>query len=134
MLVVVLLSGHWLASPAVAAAPMSNVSGVLAGFVAEARDHNLEVGDRVRSIEVLGKWGTAEVREALVELVKDPAPEIREASARGLGWAGNTPASAVLQERVRDKAEQGEVRVAAIGALIKIGDAAAGDFRGQPGF
>jgi HEAT repeat protein len=124
MLVVALLSGQWLASPAVAAAPMSNVSGVLAGLVAEARDRNLEVGDRVRSIEVLGKWGTAEVREALVELLKDPAPEIREASARGLGWAGNTPASAVLQERVRDKAEQGEVRVAAIGALIKIGDAA----------
>jgi HEAT repeat protein len=71
---------------------------------------------------VLGKWGTAEVREPLMELLKDPAWQIREAAAKGLGWAGNRPAVGVLKGRVEEKAEQGEVREAAVGALIKIGD------------
>jgi hypothetical protein len=85
LVVVVLLSGSSLA-PDVGAAPLSNVGPVLAGLVAEAKDRNRDQDERVQNIEVLGKWATADVREPLIELLKDPAPEIRTAAAKGLGW------------------------------------------------
>jgi HEAT repeat protein len=57
-----------------------------------------------------------------LELLKDPAPEIRTAAAKELGSKGNSPALAALRERVVDQTEQAAVRGAAIDALGKIGD------------
>jgi HEAT repeat protein len=122
--VVLLLSWSSGAAPVGAAAPLSSAGPVVAGLVAEARDRSRDPAERIRSIGVLGNWATAEVREPLIELLKDPAAEIRAAAAKGLGWGGNSPALTALKERVTDKTEQGAVRVAAVGAVVRIGDPA----------
>jgi HEAT repeat protein len=118
---VLLLAWCSLASTAVAA-PLSSAGPGLAELIAEAKDPSLDPGERVHSINALGKWATPEVRAPLIELLKDPVAEIRSAAARGLGWPGNREAIAVLKPRVVDKTEQTGVRQAAIGALVKIGD------------
>jgi HEAT repeat protein len=115
------LAWGWFA-PMVAAAPLSNAGSALAELVATAKDRSLDPVERVQSVDVLGKWATPEVRQPLMELLKDPVAEIRAAAAKGLGWPGNSPALAALSQMAGDKTEQVTVRVAAIGALIKIGD------------
>ncbi|MGH7334647.1 MAG: HEAT repeat domain-containing protein [Candidatus Rokuibacteriota bacterium] len=107
---------------AVDAAPLSSTSAALAGLTAQAKDGTLDPAERVQAIEVLGKWATAEVRDPLIELLKDPAPEIRAAAAKGLGWPGNIPAIGPLSQIVLDKTGQSTVREAAVGALVKIAD------------
>jgi HEAT repeat protein len=121
--VAALLGWGWL-TVTEGAAPLSNTGAALTEVVAGARDQNLDLGQRLQSIGVLRKWASPEVRGPLMELLKDPAPEIRAAAAKGLGWPGNTPAVMGLAERVADKREQGAVRAAAIEALVKIGDKA----------
>jgi HEAT repeat protein len=103
-------------------APLSNARSALESLVAEATHPNLDLATRVQVIEALGKWATDEVREPLIELLEDPAPEIRAAAANGLGWPGNSPAIDVLRHKVTDKTEQPAARAAAVGALVRIGD------------
>jgi len=104
------------------ASALSNASAALEALEAEAQDRNLDPTERVQAIDTLGKWATAEVRQPLIDLLKDPVPEIRAAAAKGLGWPGNSSAIPVLSAKVLDKAEPRAGRGAAIGALIKIGD------------
>ena len=106
----------------VAAAPLSNAGSAITELVSTAKDRSLDPVERVQSIDVLGKWATPEVRQPLMELLKDPVAEIRAAAAKGLGWPGNSPALVALSQMAGDKTEQVTVRAAAIGALIKIGD------------
>ena len=73
-------------------------------------------------MRLLGEWGTAQVREPLVAVLKDPLPAIREAAARALGWEGNREAASALRERVEAPGETPAVRVAALDSLGKIGD------------
>jgi HEAT repeat protein len=109
-------------APTFAAAPLSDTRRALDEIIAAAKDRNREPVERVQNIEALGKWATPEVRVALVELLKDPQADIRAAAAKGLGWAGNDPAIAVLSQIAGDKNEPVTVRVAALGALAKIGN------------
>jgi HEAT repeat protein len=101
---------------------LSNASAALEALVAEAKDRNLHDGARIQVITALGKWATAEVREPLIALLEEPNPSIRAAAASGLGWPGNGPAVAALRDRVLDAGEEGPVREAAVGALVRIGD------------
>jgi len=114
--------GSFAPAPLDAAAPLSNAGSALAGLVSTAKDRSLDPVERVQSIDVLGRWATPEVRQPLMELLKDPVAEIRAAAAKGLGWPGNSPALAALSQMAGDKTEPVTVRAATIGALIKIGD------------
>ncbi len=113
-----------LVSP-VGAAPLSNTGAALADMIAQAKDQKLELGERVQVIEALGKWAAPEVRDPLIELLKDPSPEVRAAAAKGLGWPKNSGALAPLSQIVQNQTEQSAVREAATGALVKIGDTSA---------
>ena len=72
-------------------------------------------------------WGTAQVRDVLLVLLKDSLPSIRETAAIGLGWRGNGEAVPALRERVGAPGEAPRVRAAALDSLGKIGDASARD-------
>src|SRR4030095_4238240 len=70
-------------------APLSNAGPALQALAAQAQDASLPEAERVDSVKALGGWGTAQVRDVLLALLKDPLPSIREAAAIGLGWGGN---------------------------------------------
>jgi HEAT repeat protein len=115
-----------LASPA-RSAPLSNADPALQALAVQARDTSLPEAERVDLVKALGSWGTGQVRDALLALLKDSLPSIREASAIGLGWQGNGEAVPALRERVEAAGEAPGVRAAALDSLGKIGDPSARD-------
>jgi HEAT repeat protein len=114
-------------APLAGAAPLSTAKPILAQLAAQAKDPNLDERERVRAIDVLGQWGTADVRDPLVALLQDPKPPIRRAAARALGWPGHREAIPALRSRAADTQEDIDVRAASLDALIRIGDGAVRD-------
>jgi HEAT repeat protein len=114
----------WLAfPPTLAAAPLSTAAPILAQLAAQAKDQSLDQVERLEALQVLAQWHTAEVLPPLLDLLKDPAREIRSVAARGLGWSGNLAAIGPLKDRALDTTEDAGVRAGALEALVKIGDA-----------
>ncbi len=108
-------------------APLSNAAPVLQTLAAQAQDTSLPETERVDVVKALGSWGTGQVRDVLLALLKDSLPAIREAAATGLGWPGNREAVAALRERAEAPGEAPVVRAAALESLGKIGDPSARD-------
>jgi len=65
------------------------------------------------------------IQPALVESAKDPDPVVRQAAAMKLGETGNKSAVSILSGMVLGDPDE-SVRVAALGALVIIGDRGAG--------
>jgi HEAT repeat protein len=126
-LLILLVSGPFAAYLAMAApvdpAPLSNAAPILAQLAAQAKDRNLKEEERLDAVRALSQWHTAEVNPPLLDLLKDPAVQIRAGAATGLGWRGNAVALVPLKERGLDAAEDPRVRAAAVGSIVKIGDA-----------
>jgi HEAT repeat protein len=93
----------------------------------QAQDTSLPEAERVELVKALGGWGTEQVRDALLALLKDSLPSIREAAAAGLSWRGNGEAVRALRERAEAAGEAPGVRAAALDSLGKIGDPSARD-------
>ena len=108
-------------------APLSNAGPALQALAVQAQDTSLPEAERVDLVKALGSWGTEQVRDVLLALLKDSLPSIREAAATGLGWRGNREAVAALRERVEAAGEAPGVRAAAFDSLGKIGDPSARD-------
>jgi HEAT repeat protein len=108
-------------------APLSNAGPVLQALAIQAQDPNLPEAERVDLVKALGSWGTDQVRDVLLVLLKDPLPSIREAAATGLGWRENGEAVPALRERVEAPGEAPGVRAAALDSLGKIGNPSARD-------
>jgi len=104
------------------AAPLSNASPVLQDFSKLVQDQSLPESERQQYIALLGQWGTAQVRPALLAALADPLPTIRASAARALGWKDNTDAVGPLRQRLEAPGEPAAVRVAVLEALGKIGD------------
>jgi HEAT repeat protein len=119
-----LLSG--VVSPG-SSAPLSTAAPALQALAVQAQDTSLPEAERVDLVKALAGWGTGQVRDVLLALLKDPLPSIREIAAMGLGWPGNGEAVAGLRERVVAPGEVPGVRAAALDSLGKIGDASARD-------
>ena len=100
----------------------SNAGPILEELGKQVTNQSLPTTERVQVIKTLGQWATADVRPPLVAALKDPHPEIREAAARALGWAGNVEAVPVLRERVEAEGEPMAVKAAAVRSLGVIGD------------
>ena len=108
-------------------APLSNAGPALQALAAQAQDASLPEAERVDLVKALAGWGTEQVRDVLLALLKDSLPSIRETAAAGLGWRGNGEAVAALRERVEAPGEAPGVRAAALDSLGKIGDASVRD-------
>jgi HEAT repeat protein len=106
-------------------APLSTAGPALQALAAQAQDTSLPEAERVDLVKALGSWGTGQVRDPLIVLLKDPLPSIREAAAIGLGWRENAEAVPALRERVEAPGETPGVRAAALDSLGKIGDPSA---------
>ena len=106
-------------------APLSDAGPALQALAAQAQDASLPEAERIDLVKALGGWGTAQVRDALLALVKDPLPSIRQAAVTGLGWRGNAEAVPALRELAQAPAETAEIRAAALDSLGKIGDPSA---------
>src|SRR5262245_46194955 len=76
------LSAHALAAER---APLTNVDPALEKLAKEMADENLPLAQRLEIVKVFGGWATVQVREPLLVLLKNPAPELRVAAARALG-------------------------------------------------
>jgi HEAT repeat protein len=111
-----------IAAAAQTSAPLSSAAPTLLELGKHAQDTNRPEAERLALVKLLGEWGTAQVREPLVAVLKDPLPSIREAAARALGWQGNREAVSALGERVKAAGETPAVRAAALESLGKIGD------------
>src|ERR1700682_5200952 len=70
-------------------APLSNAGPALQALAVQAQDTSLPEAERVDLVKALGSWGTGQVRDVLLALLKDSLPSIREAAATGLGWRGH---------------------------------------------
>ena len=121
------LSLHCFALPSHAASgePSTNAGPVVQEFGKQAQDVSLSEMERIQVIGLLGSWATDDAREPLVAVLADPLPSIRAAAARGLGWKGNNGATAAVKARLETPGEPAVVRVAALEALGRIGDASA---------
>ena len=108
-------------APAGEKAPLSNAEPVLAQLAKDLADQNEPLAKRLETARILGGWGTAQVREALLAALKDPEPELRAAAARALRWSGNREAVAGLRERIETD-DAVPVKAAAFDALAVIGD------------
>jgi HEAT repeat protein len=108
-------------------APLSNAGPALQALAVQAQDTSLPEAERVDLVKALGSWGTGQVRDVLLALLKDSLPSIREAAATGLGWRGNGEAVRALRERVEAPGETPGVRAAALDSLGRIGDQSARD-------
>jgi HEAT repeat protein len=117
-----LLAASVPAQPTAGAAPLSSAGPVLAEMSKQLEDQNLPTEERLQIITVFGDWATAEVRPALVAVLRDARPEVREAAARALGWHGNNEAVPALRERIETPSESVAVKAAAVRSLGKIGD------------
>src|SRR6185436_6355047 len=106
---------------------LSDAGPALQALAVQAQDTSLPESERVDLVKALAGWGTAQVRDVLLALLKDPLPSIREIAAAGLGWRGDVEAVPALRERVEDRGEAPRVRAAALDSLGKIGDASARD-------
>jgi HEAT repeat protein len=107
------------------AAPLSNAEPVLKDLAARAQDRNLPEAERLQLAKALAGWATPQVLDALLVLLEDSVPSIRETAALGLGWEGNREAVAALRKRLADSAEVPAVKAAAVASLGKIGDPSA---------
>jgi HEAT repeat protein len=108
-------------------APLSNAEPALQALAVQARDTSLPEEERVDAVKALAGWGTGQVRDVLLALLKDSVPAIRETAAIGLGWRGNGEAIPALRERAEAQGEAPGVRAAALDSLGKIGDVSARD-------
>jgi HEAT repeat protein len=126
-----LLASLFVVHVAVAAAqtpaPLSNAAPVLQELGKQLQDTSVPTAERLALVKLLGEWGTAQVRDSLLAVLKDPLPSIRQAAASALGWEGNREATAALRERLSVSGESPAVKAAALESLGKIGDDAAQD-------
>jgi HEAT repeat protein len=120
LLVSVVASPGW-------SAPLSDAGPALQALAVQAQDTSLPEAERVDLVKALAGWGTAQVRDVLLALLKDSLPSIREIAAIGLGWRGDVEAVPALRERAEARGEAPRVRAAALDSLGKIGDASARD-------
>jgi len=104
--------------------PLSNAEAGLAQLAKDLADQSQPVAQRLEIVRALGGWGTAQVRAPLLATLKDPAPELRAAAARALGWSGNREAIAALRGLVEASDEADAVKAAALESLAIIGDPA----------
>jgi HEAT repeat protein len=118
----VILAWLPLAGEAADAPPFSNVTPKVEELSKQLADQSRPVSERLEIIEAMGVWATAQVRAPLLDAMKDPAPEVRAAAARALGWSGNREAIAALRERASTAEEPPVVRAAAVRSLGVIGD------------
>jgi hypothetical protein len=77
-------------------------------------------GLKVRDLELLGDSGSPLAASALIEALKDPRPENRDAAARALGAIGGPAAEQALLPVLDDP--HGVVRTSAAAALFKLGN------------
>src|SRR5262245_8294485 len=119
----VLLLANVPVQPAAAATPLSNAGPVLDEMAKQLENQSLPVSERVQILKTFGEWQTAQVRQPLVAVLKDPSPEIREAAARALGWRGNNDAAAPLRQLIETPGEPAAVKATAMRSLGIIGDA-----------
>ncbi|MCH8146395.1 MAG: HEAT repeat domain-containing protein [Planctomycetes bacterium] len=75
---------------------------------------------RLKAVDVLSHIGTRTAREALVALLSDPNPEVRERVMFAVGVGRVHEAADLLREMLRDEVEN--VALAAAAALGKLGD------------
>jgi HEAT repeat protein len=108
--------------PAAGPPPLSNVEPAVEEFGKRLADQSRPLAERLEIIQAFGLWATGQVRAPLLAALKDPAPELRAAAARALGWPGNREAVAALRERVDMPGETLAVRAAAVHSLGSIGD------------
>jgi HEAT repeat protein len=108
-------------------APLSSAGPALQALAVQAQDTSLPEAERVDLVKALAGWGTGQVRDVLLALLKDSLPSIREIAAIGLGWPGNGEAVPALRERVEAPGDAPGVRAAALDSLGTIGDASARD-------
>jgi HEAT repeat protein len=113
------------AGAAPGAPPLSDAAPVLDDLGKRIEDRSRPEAERLQAIELLGQWGTDQVRAPLIGVLGDPLASLRAASAHALGWPGNLGAVAALQARAETPGEVVAVRAAALGALGRIGDASA---------
>jgi HEAT repeat protein len=104
------------------APPLSTAGPALNEMGRQLEDQNRPAAERLQIIRAFEEWATAQVRPALVAVLKDPLPEIRAAAARALGWPGNHEAVPALRERVETPGEAAVVKAAAVRSLGRIGD------------
>jgi HEAT repeat protein len=93
----------------------------------QVQDTSLPAAERLALVKLFGEWGTAQVRDPLLAVLKDPLPSLRQAAASALGWDGNREATAALRELLEAPGESPAVKAAALESLGKIGDDAARD-------
>jgi HEAT repeat protein len=105
-------------------APLANFDAALSQFTKDLADKSLPVSQRVEIIRAMSGWATPEVRQPLLEALKDPAPEIRGIAALVLGWPGNREAIGPLQALVESPEEPVTVKASALEAVGAIGDPA----------
>ena len=120
ILVLTWSSGGLAAGPA----PLSNVEGALTQLAKDLADQSQPVAQRLEIVRVLGGWSGPQVRAPLLATLQDPAPELRAAAARVLGWPGNREALPALRERAQAADEAAIVKASAIEALGLIADPA----------
>lgn len=118
---------HVVVAAAQTPTPLSDATPVLQELGKQVQDTSLPAAERLSLVKLLGQWGTAQVRESLLAVLKDPVPSIRQAAASALGWDGNREATAALRELVGAPGESPEVKAAALESLGKIGDDAVRD-------
>ncbi len=123
--ILVTASLAWLGPADAADAPLSNAGPLLDEYGQRLQDLTLSEAERLQFLGLLARWGTPQVRQPLLAVLKDSHESIRAASARALGWKGNSEAVAGLQDRVTAPDEKVAVRVAAIESLGRIGDSSA---------
>jgi|GEM_PF-1750533 len=75
---------------------------------------------RLKAVDVLLGINTRTTREAMVALLKDPNPQVREAVVQAVGTANMTEAIGALQDLLRDEVDS--IGLSAAGALGKLGD------------
>ena len=110
------------AQPTAGAAPSSSAWPILDELGKKLEDPSRPAQERLEIILTFEEWAGAQVRPALVAVLKDPLPAIRAAAAQALGWRGNKEAVPALRERVETPGEAAAVRAAAVRSLGRIGD------------
>jgi HEAT repeat protein len=119
LVLIVPLSSNGLAAER---APLSNVEPALEQFAKELTDQSVPLTHKLEIVRLFTGWTTGQVRAPLLTALKDPAPELRAAAARALGWPGHREAVPALRERAEMAGETVAVREAAVHALGIIGE------------
>lgn len=105
--------------------PLSTAAPYIEEFSKKLVDPSVSEAERLQIIGLLALWQNDQARDPLVVVLDDRSDALRTASARALGWKGNTGAVPALTKRVSAPDEKAPIKVAALEALGKIGDESA---------